>query len=230
MLVVPQIVLLRVYKLPVYRLTIKKVSAIRTPTVEKFFLKNAPRHGGSSFREAVGYNWEPMPFLIDGHNLIGQLPGLSLADPEDEASLVMLLRRFAASQRKHKVCVIFDGGVYGHPANLKGYGVEVHFVKAPADADSELIRRIRAIKQRDAWIVVSSDRAVAGAARAHGLTVESAQTFARRLAARDVPAARPDAKPGDRPLSPAEVEAWRRVFEPEANDDPATDPPPSHRV
>ena len=33
-----------------------------------------------------------MPLLIDGHNLIGQIPELSLADEDDEGKLVMLLR------------------------------------------------------------------------------------------------------------------------------------------
>lgn len=36
-----------------------------------------------------------MNYLIDGHNLIARTPGLSLADPDDEAKLVQLLRRWA---------------------------------------------------------------------------------------------------------------------------------------
>src|SRR5262245_8805655 len=36
-----------------------------------------------------------MHLLVDGHNLIGQMPGLSLADPDDEAQLVLLLRGYA---------------------------------------------------------------------------------------------------------------------------------------
>ncbi len=107
-----------------------------------------------------------MPILIDGHNLIGQLPGIDLADPDDEARLVMVLRRYAARRRGRKIVVIFDGGVYGHPGNLNGYGVEAHFVRMPANADSELIRRIRGIRRCSEWLVVSSDRAVAGAAQA----------------------------------------------------------------
>jgi len=33
-----------------------------------------------------------MPYLIDGHNLIAQMPGFSLSDPDDEARLVLRLR------------------------------------------------------------------------------------------------------------------------------------------
>ncbi len=32
-----------------------------------------------------------MPILIDGHNLIGRMPALSLADPDDERQLLALL-------------------------------------------------------------------------------------------------------------------------------------------
>lgn len=153
-----------------------------------------------------------MPVLIDGHNLIGQIPTISLADSDDEAQLVMLLRRYATRKRGRRVIVVFDGGVYGHPGNLNGYGVECYFAKSPRDADHELIRRIRAIKRTGEWQVVSSDRAVAGEARARGVVVVSAQEFARRLLALHEPEVRPGDKLRDRPLSPAEVEEWLRLF------------------
>ncbi len=161
-----------------------------------------------------------MPVLVDGHNLIGQLPQISLADSDDEVQLVMLLRRYATRKRGRRVVVIFDGGVYGHPLNLNGYGVECHFAKVPHTADHELIRRIRAIKRKGEWLVVSSDRAVVGEARAHGITVISAQEFARRLLAIREPLVRLSDKLRERPLSPAEVEEWMRLF----GIDPAADP------
>ncbi|NTU85517.1 MAG: hypothetical protein HGA45_40205 [Chloroflexales bacterium] len=160
-----------------------------------------------------------MPILIDGHNLIGQMPGISLTDPDDEARLVLLLRRYAARRRGRKVIVIFDGGVYGHPDDLNGYGVEARFARSPSDADSELIRRIRAVKRRDEWVVVSSDRAVAGEAQARGLPVVSSQEFARRLVAMDTPRASLNAKRNDRPLSKAEIDEWMRLFGLEEGDD-----------
>jgi hypothetical protein len=153
-----------------------------------------------------------MPVLIDGHNLIGQLPDISLADPDDEAKLVMLLRRYATKKRERRVVVIFDGGVYGHPLSLSGYGVEALFAKSPSDADHELIKRIRAVRRGEEWLVVSSDRAVAGEARARNIPVLSSQEFARRLSALDQPRASMSEKRNDRPLSRAEVEEWMRIF------------------
>lgn len=153
-----------------------------------------------------------MPILIDGHNLIGQLPQINLSDPDDEAQLVMLLRRYATRRKGRKVVVVFDGGVYGHPDNLNGYGVETHFAKSPSDADSMLIKRIRAIKRRDEWQVVTSDRAVAGEAEARGIPVVSAQLFARRLMALHEPKASIQSKRNDRPLSKEEIAMWMEIF------------------
>lgn len=153
-----------------------------------------------------------MPILIDGHNLIGQMPNIRLSDPDDEAQLVMLLRRYATRRRGRKVIVIFDGGVYGHPDNLNGYGVEARFAKSPSDADGELIKRIRTIKRSSEWQVVTSDNAVAGVARAHGVPVVSAQEFARRISDLALPRASLHEKRNDRPLTKSEIEEWMRLF------------------
>lgn len=153
--------------------------------------------------------------LVDGHNLIGQIPTISLSAPDDEEQLVLLLRRYANRKRGRRVVVVFDYGVYGHPHNLNGYGVECFFARSPKDADSELIRRIRAIRRAESWQVVTSDRAVAGEARARGITVISAKEFARRLLHKHTPARQHEREEEerDRPLSPAEVEEWLRLFE-----------------
>jgi predicted RNA-binding protein with PIN domain len=153
-----------------------------------------------------------MPILIDGHNLIGQLPQINLSDPDDEAQLVMLLRRYATRRKGRKVVVVFDGGVYGHPDNLNGYGIETHFAKSPSDADTMLIKRIRAIKRRDEWQVVTSDRAVAGEAEARGIPVVSSQLFAKRLMALHQPNASVQTKRNDRPLSKEEIAMWMEIF------------------
>ncbi|MBL8045607.1 MAG: hypothetical protein JNL09_03645, partial [Anaerolineales bacterium] len=50
-----------------------------------------------------------MPFLIDGHNLIGKMPGLRLDDPDDERQLVQFLRAYLARVKKSGT-VVFDRG------------------------------------------------------------------------------------------------------------------------
>ncbi|HMO59110.1 MAG TPA: NYN domain-containing protein [Roseiflexaceae bacterium] len=152
-----------------------------------------------------------MNLLIDGHNLIGQLPNLSLADPDDEAKLVVLLRSYAARHRC-AITVIFDRGVVGHPQRLSGNGVTCRFAHSPQDADEQLLRRIAAIKQPRDWRIVTSDRAVARAATAHDIEVVDSATFARRLLD---PAGRNSRKRAaaplprrERPLSDTEVDEW----------------------
>jgi predicted RNA-binding protein with PIN domain len=151
-----------------------------------------------------------MHLLVDGHNLIGQAPGLSLADADDEAQLVLLLRGYATRKRGRQVVVVFDRGVYGHPQGLNGYGVSCHFAKSPQDADAQLIRRLRGLRRPGEWALVSSDRQVARVAEECGVRVIGAREFAAQLrapAAPPPPAEKPDAR-----LSEAEVEEWLRVF------------------
>jgi hypothetical protein len=153
-----------------------------------------------------------MPILIDGHNLIGQMPHLHLSASDDEAQLVMLLRRYATSKPGRRVVVVFDSGVYGHPDNLNGYNVECYFAKSPRDADQELIRRIRAIRRRGQWQVVTSDRAVAGEAQVRGIRVVSSQAFARKLQALVQPSATLEDKSGEKPVREHDIEEWLRLF------------------
>jgi predicted RNA-binding protein with PIN domain len=152
-----------------------------------------------------------MHLLVDGHNLIGQVPGLSLADADDEARLVLLLRGYATRKRGRQVVVVFDRGVYGHPQQLDGYGVSCHFAKSPQDADAHLIRRLRALRRPREWALVSSDRQVARVAEECGVRVIGAREFAAQLHA-PAAAPRPTAEKPEARLSPAEVEDWLRIF------------------
>lgn len=155
-----------------------------------------------------------MPILIDGHNLIGQgeIPNLHLSAVDDEYRLVLILRSYVARKPGRRIEVVFDQGVYSDGQSMNGFGVRCYFVKPPNDADSELIRRIRAIKRRSEWQVVTSDNAVAGEARVRGVTVISSQAFAKQLVVQKSPAVAPIDKYRDRPLPPDEVEEWMRFL------------------
>lgn len=163
-----------------------------------------------------------MPLLIDGHNLIAHMPGLHLSDVDDEAQLVMLLRRYAATRRGRSITVVFDHGVYGHPQRLDGYGVTCYFARSPHDADTQLIRRITTIAHPREWTVVTSDRQVAQAAMARGIKVIDARTFAQTLQQLATPAHRQPSTNTDKPEQPpdrSEVDEWLRLFGEEEQDD-----------
>jgi uncharacterized protein len=153
-----------------------------------------------------------MPLLIDGHNLIGQMPGLSLADADDEAQLVMLLRRYTSAKRGRQAVVVFDRGVYGHPQQLNGYGVTCFFARSPQDADAQIARRLRALARPRDWTLVTSDRQLARAAEERGVRVISSQEFAGWLLEPEGQRRAPEDGKPDRHLSDAEVAEWLRIF------------------
>ena len=98
--------------------------------------------------------------LIDGHNLIGQTPSLSLADPNDEQKLIVMLRKYAA-RKNARIVVVFDSGNPGGKSKeLSGGNVTAIFAGAHTIADRILMERIRELKSSGDWIVVSSDREV----------------------------------------------------------------------
>ena len=157
-----------------------------------------------------------MAYLIDGHNLIGQLPDLSLTDPDDEAKLVQKLLSFSARTGKRCV-VVFDSGLPGGKSRLSTGKVEVIFASARSSADDVMKERIKRVRDPGQWIVVSNDHAVLNAARARRMTTISSAEFAEQLRHPAPPKgkrARP-ADPGeadDVHVSPAEVEAWLELF------------------
>jgi predicted RNA-binding protein with PIN domain len=153
-----------------------------------------------------------MPLLVDGHNLIGQIPGIKLSDADDEGQLVMLLRRYSTAKRGRQVVVVFDHGVYGHPQKLDGYGITCHFARSPQDADAQLIKRLRALKRPRDWTLVTSDRAVVRVAEECGVKVMSSQEFARQLLAAPARPTTPPEEKRDRQLSETEIAEWMEIF------------------
>ena len=153
-----------------------------------------------------------MPLLVDGHNLIGQVTGLSLADADDEAQLVLLLRRYSTAKRGRQVIVVFDRGVYGHPQQLNGYGITCYFARSPQDADAELIKRLRAIQRPREWTLVTSDQAIVRVAAERGVRVIGAHEFAHQLQAGPIRTAAAPEEKRDVRLSDAEVEEWLEFF------------------
>ena len=153
-----------------------------------------------------------MQWLIDGHNLIGQLPDLHLDDPHDEEKLLEILRRYRA-RTGDTLTVIFDAGLTYQPAKTqKRGGITVQFAPHKQTADQIIMRRLKKVKNPQAVMVVSSDRVVQQAAHFAGVRVISAQEFAQKL----VWPTRSDHDDqngqAEVRLSEDEVEAWLAIF------------------
>ncbi len=155
-----------------------------------------------------------MALLIDGHNLIGQMPDIALDDPDDEGKLVQRLRVYRAQTGK-SITVVFDsGGMYHPPRNLSGGGVEVVFAPVGSSADAIITRRIRRSRNPQGLTVVSSDREVRAAARECGARVMSAAEFRAELARpkRRSPRPRKRRLRAEPKPSAAEIEEWLALF------------------
>ena len=153
-----------------------------------------------------------MPFLIDGHNLIGKglMPDLRLDDPDDEAKLVMRLRTYCARTGK-RVTVVFDHGLPGgHSYELSGGGVEVVFASTGRTADGILGERLRRARDPRGLTVVTSDRQITSAAQARGAQVIRSEEFAARLSA--LRRVEPVGVERDTNLSAEEVKEWLHIF------------------
>ncbi|NWG16098.1 MAG: NYN domain-containing protein [Chloroflexi bacterium] len=151
-----------------------------------------------------------MPYMIDGHNLIGQLSDISLADPNDEALLVQKLIGFAARTGKQCV-VIFDHGLPGGSSRMSTRAVQVVFASMRSTADRVMIERIRKIADVTGWVIVSSDEEVRETARKRRMPVLTSAEFAALLLNPPPPAV-DVGEATDVHLSDAEVDEWLSLF------------------
>ncbi len=153
-----------------------------------------------------------MSYIIDGHNLIPQIPGLSLAQVDDETRLIRLLMTFC-QKKKSRAVVFFDRASPGHQGGRAFGAVSAIFVSDRRKAD-DAIHDYLVAHRREArnFTVVSSDRQVVRDATSLHARVLSTEAFADNLADSifsETPShgeAEPDL------LSPEEISEWERLF------------------
>ncbi len=150
-----------------------------------------------------------MPYLIDGHNLIGAMADISLADPQDEERLLRRLAAYfhRAGTRAH---VYFDRRAPGARKTFRHGPLEVHFVASPRTADQAIARHLQRLgREAGNWTVVSTDHAVRAAARKAGARLLTSQAFASRLSQS---AATAGMEKPPAPASSEELDRWMRLF------------------
>ena len=149
-----------------------------------------------------------MQWIIDGHNLIPFVPGLSLSDPDDENALIDWLSEFVRSGGD-TIELFFDKAALMHAGIRKLGRLMVRHVPANRTADQAISERLHALGRQAAnYTVVSSDRQVqANARECRARSMESA-LFVQR-----VQQARARKATGEqRRLGEQEVAMWLDLF------------------
>lgn len=158
-----------------------------------------------------------MPYIIDGHNLIPKIPGLSLKAVDDEVQLIELLQEFCRRQRK-QVEVFFDNAP-PDGVRARSYGMlTARFVRAGTTADTAIHHRLNKLgKIARNWTVVSSDLAVQASAHAVQAQIMSSDAFARLLVKTLDEIEKDSGSSNDIKLSSEELDEWMDLFNSDNN-------------
>jgi len=157
-------------------------------------------------------------YIIDGHNLIGsgRVPGIHLAQEDDEWRLVQWLRARQPRLRQPLV-VVFDSGVPGGQSQaLSGGGVTVIFAaQRRHHADQVIFARVREALVRSDITVVTNDAVLREAVTALGAQTLTVDAFLARLqkASKRKPKGRMQRPQPEPKLPKSEVEEWLALFE-----------------
>ena len=101
-----------------------------------------------------------MHYLIDGHNLIPKLPGMSLRAVDDEQRLIALLQEYCRRSR-NQVEVYFDNAPVGQAGRQKFGVVVAYFVSQGRSADDAIRARLGKLgRSTGNWAVISSDQRI----------------------------------------------------------------------
>ncbi len=150
--------------------------------------------------------------IIDGHNLIPNVPGLHLTEMDDETRLIEIVQEYCRLARMSAE-LFFDGSRDSSPNRKKSGMVHVHFVSASSTADDAIIQFLRHLAgPKDRYKVVSSDHRVQNAALAAGVQTISSETFSRNMRA----AFQSDTaiqQTREKVPSTSEVDEWLALFE-----------------
>jgi predicted RNA-binding protein with PIN domain len=176
-----------------------------------------------SIRTSVSFfrrDEEPVPYLIDGHNLIAAIPEISLSDLDDEQALIQILANYARSYRK-SITVYFDRGSLLAPPISNTAKVTIHFARPPRTADDAIRSHIERLgREASNWTVISSDREVTVAAQRAGARTINSQAFASQIST--IPKGEIEVEKPDPALDTDEIEAWEKLFN--ERDDPDSQP------
>lgn len=146
-----------------------------------------------------------MSYIIDGHNLIGALPGIDLGQPDDEAQLLARLRGYRVHTGGRSMIVFFDSGdLPAQGPDPSSPGVQVRFAVPGQTADDAIVAYLQSRAQPGQYAVVTNDTELAWRVRSVGASVLRASDFAAKLIQTRQPRRRVTAEdPAPNPRAPA---------------------------
>jgi len=156
-----------------------------------------------------------MPYIIDGNNLIGCSPDISLEDKEAREKLLYIVTKYQ-EKRNNSIIIVFDGepenGLYREEVNQK---FSVRYPRFGGSADEEIKELLGSYNDYRDVILVSSDRELKTMARKKGAKIVNSIEFYYKLKQ----AYRVDGwqeeknKRIEAELSENEVDQWMKIFQ-----------------
>jgi len=159
-----------------------------------------------------------MQYIIDGHNLIPQIRGLSLRDLDDEQALVEVLTPFLRATSS-RALVFFDKAAQGHEGKRNFGLVHAVFVPASQSADAAIENHIQKLgTSARNQTLVSSDRRVRAAGRSRYMSILTSAEFAQKIQAHAE--THTTQTPVEQKLTPEEIAQWEELFSQHGNQPP----------
>lgn len=161
-----------------------------------------------------------MAYIVDGNNVMGQIPGWHRDKANARRTLLEELAAFAKA-KKARVTVVFDGRPDSAvPEGSAFHGVKVLYAERGSDADTRIERIVETSIDPRGLTVVTSDRHLGFLVRSLGATVirsgEFRSQFERLLESL------PGAEDGEQ-FDVGDVNAWLRYFGSSSHDDDVTE-------
>lgn len=155
-----------------------------------------------------------MPYIIDGNNLIGSSPDLSLHDLEARKKILFIIRKFQEN-KKNNVIVVFDG----KPDDvlhkkLVTNKFTIQYPQYGSSADEEIKKILNNYINFKDVILVSSDRELKSYAKKKGARTINSIEFYFELKRIYRISGKREAKQKriNTTLSKGEVDNWMKIF------------------
>jgi predicted RNA-binding protein with PIN domain len=156
-----------------------------------------------------------MPCIIDGNNLIGSIPDITLDDPKARRKVIEIVRKYQEN-KKNAVIIVFDGEPDGNfhrqPLNEK---FTVIYPRYGDSADDEIKRILNRYTYFKDVTLVTSDRELKTFAKKKGArtinSIEFHYELRRKYRAQGIK--ENNQKRIDARLSDNEIDQWMKIFE-----------------